>query len=115
MLEAKDTVINTPKHSETTTCPHCHEDFGIESYVEGVKIQQAEISFSAGEKQGYEKAKQEKCEHCDTPLMRDGERAELIEQGMKKVRDFIDSHEEYFSPNFFLKWQAFLKDNGLED
>jgi hypothetical protein len=50
-MEAKDTVTPTPDHSESIWCPHCGEEFGIESTIEMTKELQAEISFKAGIKE----------------------------------------------------------------
>ncbi len=50
-MEAKDTVIRPTDHSESINCPHCGEEFGIESKVEYEREAQAEISFKAGQEE----------------------------------------------------------------
>ena len=35
--QEKQTQIIIPSHSETEVCPHCGEEFGIESYIEEVR------------------------------------------------------------------------------
>ena len=47
-MEAKDTVVITPDHSESVYCCHCGEEQGIEGLVRMVREDQAEISFKAG-------------------------------------------------------------------
>lgn len=47
-MKAKDTVIPVPDHSESIWCPHCGEEFGIESRIEQAHEFQAELSFKAG-------------------------------------------------------------------
>ena len=47
-MEAKDTVKPVPHHSESIWCPHCGEEFGIESQIETERETQADISFKAG-------------------------------------------------------------------
>jgi len=54
----KETVKPIPSHSEGIWCPHCGEEFGIESKIEYAREAQAEISFSLGEQQGIEKVVQ---------------------------------------------------------
>ena len=51
-MEAKDTVKKTDPHSEGICCPHCGEEFGIESRIEIAREAQAEISFRAGMQHG---------------------------------------------------------------
>lgn len=48
MRTAKDTVKKVESHSESIWCPHCGEEFGIESVIENDRELQAEISFKAG-------------------------------------------------------------------
>ena len=56
-MEAKDTVKSVPAHSESIWCPHCGEEFGIESEVEYEREAQAEITapifFKLGLKEGF--------------------------------------------------------------
>lgn len=53
-MEAKDTVKKVESHSESIWCPHCGEEFGIESKVEYERERQAKITwimaFKAGER-----------------------------------------------------------------
>lgn len=51
-MEAKDTVMSVGRHNESVYCPHCGEEFGIESKVEYEREMQAEISFKAGKQEG---------------------------------------------------------------
>ena len=50
-MDWKDTVIKTEEHSESIWCPHCSGEFGIETYIETTREEQAEISFKAGVKE----------------------------------------------------------------
>jgi len=47
-MNAKDTVIKVPDHSESVWCPHCGEEFGIEAAIDFAHAVQAEVSFKAG-------------------------------------------------------------------
>lgn len=47
-MEAKDTIIKTEDHSQSIWCPHCGEEFGVESIVKYAREEQAEVSFAAG-------------------------------------------------------------------
>ena len=51
-MDWKETVIDVPSHSETMSCPHCGEEFGIESKIEYAHETQAELSFKAGQQEG---------------------------------------------------------------
>lgn len=53
-MKAKDTVVPVEKHSQSIWCPHCGEEFGIESKVEYERELQAEISFKTGYEQGVD-------------------------------------------------------------
>ena len=53
-MEAKDTVKPVPSHSESIWCPHCGEEFGIESKIADERELQAEISFKTGQAVGYQ-------------------------------------------------------------
>lgn len=50
-MKAKDTVIETKDHSMGIGCPHCGEEFGVETLTECLREEQAEISFRAGVKE----------------------------------------------------------------
>lgn len=50
-MKAKDTVTETKDHSESICCPHCGEEFGIESEISYARETQSEISFKAGMKE----------------------------------------------------------------
>lgn len=53
-MEAKDTVLPVGRHNESIVCPHCGEEFGIESKVEYERELQSEISFKAGRQEVVE-------------------------------------------------------------
>lgn len=53
-MNAKDTVKLVPDHSETISCLHCGEEFGIEDKVLMEREFQADITFKAGIKEVVE-------------------------------------------------------------
>ena len=118
-MEAKDTVIPVPSHSESIWCPHCGDEFGIESKVEYEREAQAEISFKAGVKLGYTAGKLDG--QFTNHLKHSKEMAQAKLGGVKEVVEWIKTHKfggSKCETVFYLankEWQAFLKSKEVEN
>jgi len=115
-MDWQKTVIPTSEHSESIWCPHCGEEFGIESKVEAEREVQAEVSFKAGQD----------ARDCEWDEWKDKYLPQVIRDSRKEVVEWIDKHHEWgFSDNpktmnydkvllvSQLEWQTFLKEWGL--
>lgn len=79
-MEARDTVPEILPHSCSIACPHCGEEFGMESDIEATKMEQAEATWPIAEK-----------------------------AGMLKVVEWIDKEIPMTLQNL-RRWQTFLKE-----
>jgi len=101
-MEAKDTVISW----ERMGIIGAENIWAIEEYCKA----QAEISFKAG----YEAHKAELCNNCDTPLFREGELYQKLDESKRAeiwevVRWAILNSDITRHPH----WQAKLKEWGV--
>ena len=101
----KDTVMK-----RGLLCVPYGNEVDISRYLEA----QAEISFKAG----YEAHKAELCDNCDTPLLREGELYQMLNEakraGQQEVVEWIEKHKPYMAFHCESEWQAQLKKWGIK-
>jgi hypothetical protein len=98
-MEAKDRLVKCEDQCPDAGTPCCNDcDYGA-AYEEGAK-DQAEISFKAGEVEGFKRGL---------------EMQEPYLAGIREVVGFVDTHKLHGGnisiPKFL--WQAFKKSNGV--
>ena len=99
-MEWKDTIMSDNQIAEVLREECCKTQgrlvdiryFGASPNDRVIAKAQAELSFGAG----YEARKKEMCDTCDTPLLREGELYQKLDdakkQGIKEVVDYFNRH-----------------------
>ena len=91
-MKWEDTVRKVAPHSYSIVCPHCGEEFGIESIVENERKIQAEATWHA----------------------RDAEIEQARQESRKEVVEFIKEHFSEFWNYHLDTWGNRIKEWGIK-